>query len=112
MAEEYFELADTASLLLLPLFAQPKRRDDPEDIAATIRTDEEHEECVGVLILEGIERPLSSSRVFRRWERIRTAVSDAVANSRQYDGLWLMPVWRALVHTPTCTEGTLNVRLC
>jgi multidrug efflux pump subunit AcrA (membrane-fusion protein) len=96
LVERYFEASNTNGIMFLPIFGEPKRRDDPEDLAATIRPDEDGKECVGVLVLEGIEAHLDTDRALRRWERVRIAISNVIANSRRHDGLWLMPVWRAL----------------
>jgi multidrug resistance efflux pump len=96
MFEKYFEHANTGAIILIPLFGDRRRREDPEDMAAIIQPTGSHHECVGVLIVEGVGGPLDATRVFRRWERVCLAVSQAVANSRQYDGLWLMPLWRTL----------------
>lgn len=96
LAEKYFEGSNSVAIALLPIFAQPKRREDPEDIATTIQTSDEAKRCIGVLILEGVERPLELDRILRRWGRVESAISHNVNNSRQHDGLFLMPVWRSL----------------
>jgi multidrug efflux pump subunit AcrA (membrane-fusion protein) len=96
MGEKYMEVANAVGIAMLPVFSAPKHRDDPEDLAATIQTTEDRKQCVGVLILEGIERPLDIDRSIRRWHRIGQSVSNVIANSRQHDGLFLMPVWRSL----------------
>ena len=96
MLDRYFEASHALSIALLPLFGEPKRRDDPEDIAATIRSDDERRECVGVLILEGLQAPLAQETILRRWERVETSVSNSIANARKHDSLFLMPVWRTL----------------
>ena len=97
MVEKYFEVSNSVGIAMLPVFAEPARRkDDPEDLAATIQTDDDRKECIGVLVLEGIEQPLDFDRAKRRWDRVQGPVSSIVANSRHYDGLFLMPVWRAL----------------
>jgi len=44
--ERYFELSDTMSMALLPILADRTQREDPEDIAATIRSSEANQECV------------------------------------------------------------------
>lgn len=49
-----------------------------------------------MLILEGIEGPLQTDRIRRRWGRVGPSVSNAVRNAREHDGLFLMPAWRTL----------------
>ena len=95
MIEKYFEVAHSVGIVLLPIFASSLRRDDPEDIAGTIQGDEERKKCIAVLIIEGIESTLDTDRIMRRWSRIESPISNAVANSRAHDGLFLMPVWRS-----------------
>lgn len=93
---KYFEVANAISVALIPLFAESKRRDDPEDIAATIQTDEQRLECIGVLIIEGLDTPLERETIQRRWARVKTSVSNSISNARRMDGLFLMPLWRKL----------------
>jgi multidrug efflux pump subunit AcrA (membrane-fusion protein) len=105
LLERYFEVAHSVGIVLLPIFAEPPRRDDPEDIAKTIQSDEERKKCIGVLILEGIEKTLDVDQILRRWSRIETPISNAVSNSRTHDGLFLMPVWRLLGHFADLYRG-------
>ena len=96
LLEKYFEAAHSVGIILFPIFVEPPRRDDPEDIAKTIQNDEERKQCIGVLIFEGIEKTLDAEQIERRWSRIEVQVSNAVSNARTHDGLFLMPVWRSL----------------
>lgn len=94
--DRHLDATDCLSLAVLPVFSESKRRDDPEDIAATIQSDQQRLECVAVLILEGMKSPLHRSRIERRWARIETPVSSAIGNARKFDSLFLMPLWRTL----------------
>ena len=94
--DRYIEVAHTLSIGLIPLYAEGKRRDDPNDIAATIQSTEERKKCIGVLIVEGIEAPLDQASIMRGWGQVRDSVSNSINNARTYDGLFLMPVWRGL----------------
>ena len=96
LVDRYFESANSVSVCVIPLYAEGKRRDDPEDIAATIQSDDQRRECIGVLVVERMDEPLQKARVIRRWSRVEKSISDSINNARTYDSLFLMPVWRKL----------------
>ena len=45
LVQSYFDAANTQAVAMIPIMAEPKRRDDPEDIAATIRSTDERKKC-------------------------------------------------------------------
>lgn len=94
--DQYFEASNAVSLCAIPIFAEDKRRDDPEDIAATIQSDEQRKKCVAVLMIERMDEPLEKARIIRRWNRVEAPVSNSVNNAKVYESIFLMPLWRAM----------------
>ena len=96
IVNQYFDASNSVSVAVLPVFAEKKRRDDPNNIAETIQSDEQRLECVGAIVLEGLDRQLDQKRINRRWDRIKDPVSASIANVKKHDSVFLMPVWKRL----------------
>ena len=96
MVNQYFDASNAVSVAVLPVFAEKKRRDDPNNIAETIQSDEQRLECVGAIVLEGLDSQLDPKKINRRWQRIEQPVSASIANVKKHDSVFLMPVWKRL----------------
>jgi hypothetical protein len=95
--DSYLEAASTKSIALLPISRSPNPSDDPEDLAQLIRpADTMRGACLGLIILEAFDSELERGSMERYWECVERSVTSAVANSRQYHSLFLLPLWRAL----------------
>jgi hypothetical protein len=105
LMDKYLESSNGVSVAFLPVFGEQKRRDDPEDIAATIKPEELRKEPIGVLVLESFEQPLDAARIRRRWARIAKPVCQSIDNARRFESILLMPVWRTLGHAADWYRG-------
>jgi len=87
---EYADQSHTKAMGILPLW-RPENEADSQD-----ESDVPSSEPMGALIIEQINHSHVSEGLRQRVEMVRNHGAVAMANSLQYDGLFLMPVWRAI----------------
>lgn len=107
--EQYYDATDAQSIALIPLLKRDTRVKDPENLAGIIRDKDGAEgKVVGVLIVEGLREPITSDDLGENWHLIESPVTNALANSRQHNSLFLMPVWRELGRFTDVFRGHLR----
>jgi multidrug efflux pump subunit AcrA (membrane-fusion protein) len=89
--EAYVDESHTKSMAILPL-------KEPREEEAKFTSEEEHEpaEVIGALIVEQMVDSRTPDGFLQRVEVVRTHSSTALTNALDYEGLFLMPVWRFL----------------
>lgn len=86
----YADESHTKAMGILPLW-RPENEAENED-----ESDIPRSEPIGALIIEQINHSHVSDGLRQRVEMVRDHGGVALANSMQYDGLFLMPLWRAI----------------
>jgi multidrug efflux pump subunit AcrA (membrane-fusion protein) len=96
--EEYVDESYTKSLVVLPL-RKPKSADETARAAAAGEVERDQHragEVIGALIIEQIESELPRAIIAPRMDLVYEHSARALANSMDFNNLFLMPVWRAL----------------
>ncbi|QDV71641.1 HlyD family secretion protein [Rosistilla carotiformis] len=102
----YYEATDAQSVAFVPLIQKREPSNDPNDLAAIVRDrDANLGDVVGVLAIEGLQRPLCRDEILPMWQAIELPVVNAVANARRHNSLFLMPVWKELGHFTNLFRG-------
>ncbi len=84
--EEYLDEAHSKTVAVLPLKRQPDDQNDEQAVGETI----------GAVIVEQIEDARLRDGMLQRVEVVNDHASAAMANSLQYNSLFLMPLWRSI----------------
>lgn len=84
--EEYLDEAHSKTVAVLPLKRQPEDQNDEQAVGETI----------GAVIVEQIEDARLRDGMLQRVEVVNDHASAAMANSLQYNSLFLMPLWRSI----------------
>lgn len=87
---EYADESHTKAMGILPLW-KPENDAEQED-----ESDIPRSEPIGALIIEQINHSHVTDGLRQRVDMVRNHGAVALANSMQYDGLFLMPLWRAI----------------
>jgi hypothetical protein len=89
--DAYVDESHTKAMAILPLT-------EPRDEEAKFVSEEEREPpvVIGALIVEQMVDSRTPDGFLQRVDVVRTHSSTALTNSLEYEGLFLMPVWRAL----------------
>jgi hypothetical protein len=99
--EDYVDQSYGRNIAVLPL-REPERKlgtDHETGAAGEIDRDNAHRgEVIGALIVEQIESDIPPEIFHARCDLVYEHGTRALANSRAYTNLFLMPVWRALGH--------------
>ena len=97
--EDYVDQSYGRNIAVLPL-REPERRlglDNASGAAGEIDRDNAHRgELIGALIVEQIESNIPDDIFRARCDLVYEHGTRAIANSRTYSSLFLMPLWRAL----------------
>ncbi|WP_417748679.1 biotin/lipoyl-binding protein [Rosistilla oblonga] len=102
----YYEATDAQSVAFIPLIQKREPSNDPNDLAAIVRDrDASPGDVVGVLAIEGLQRPLCRDEILPMWQAVELPVVNAVANARRHNSLFLMPVWKELGHFTNLFRG-------
>ena len=91
--DAYVDESHTKAIAILPLT-------EPRDEEAKFVSEEEREPpvVIGALIVEQMVDSRTPDGFLQRVDVVRTHSSTALTNALEYEGLFLMPVWRALGH--------------
>jgi multidrug efflux pump subunit AcrA (membrane-fusion protein) len=89
--DAYVDESHTKALAVLPL-AEP--RDEEEQIVE--RADRSPRRVIGALIVEQMVDSRTPEGFLQRVEVVRTHSATALTNALEYEGLFLMPLWRTL----------------
>ncbi len=84
--EEYLDEAHSKTVAVLPLKRKPEDENDELAVGETI----------GAVIIEQIEDARIRDGMLQRVEVVNDHASTAMANSLQYNNLFLMPLWRGI----------------
>lgn len=84
--EEYLDEAHSKTVAVLPLKRKPEDENDEQAVGETI----------GAVIVEQIEDARLQDGMLQRVEVVNDHASAAMANSLQYNSLFLMPLWRSI----------------
>ena len=98
--DEYVDESYTRMMAVLPLKRPETKADaarDPSEVDPN--ETKKREEYIGVLIIEQIETNLPRSIVDPRVDLVYEHCCRAVANSQEFNNLFLMPVWRTIGRT-------------
>ena len=87
---DYADQSHTKAMGILPLW-RPENEAEEES-----ESDVPRSEPIGALIIEQINHSHVSDALRHRVEMVRSHGSVALANSLKFDGLFLMPLWRAI----------------
>jgi biotin carboxyl carrier protein len=89
--DAYVDESHTKAIAILPL-------KEPRDEEARFATDEEHDPArvIGALIVEQMVDSRTPEGFLQRVEVVRTHSATALTNALEYEGLFLMPLWRFL----------------
>ncbi len=87
---EYADESHTKAMGILPLWKKENEAEKEND------SDIPTSEPIGAIIIEQINQSHVSDQLRQRVEMVRNHGSVALGNSLQYDGLFLMPLWRAI----------------
>jgi multidrug efflux pump subunit AcrA (membrane-fusion protein) len=89
--DAYVDESHTKAMAILPLT-------EPRDEEAKLASEEEREPpvVIGALIVEQMVDSRTPDGFLQRVEVVRTHSSTALTNALEYEGLFLMPLWRAL----------------
>ena len=89
--DAYVDESHTKAIAILPLF-------EPRDEEAKFAEDEEPEPArvIGALIVEQMVDSRTPDGFLQRVEVVRTHSATALTNALEFEGLFLMPVWRLL----------------
>ncbi|HEX2476542.1 MAG TPA: GAF domain-containing protein, partial [Lacipirellulaceae bacterium] len=89
--DAYVDESHTKSIAILPL-------KEPRDEEARFASDEEHDpaQVIGALIVEQMVDSRTPDGFLQRVEVVRTHSATALTNALEYEGLFLMPLWRFL----------------
>ncbi len=87
--EEYLDEAHSKTVAVLPLKRKPEDENDEQAVGETI----------GAVIVEQIEDARLRDGMLQRVEVVNDHASTALANSLQYNNLFLMPLWRSIGKT-------------
>jgi multidrug efflux pump subunit AcrA (membrane-fusion protein) len=89
--DAYVDESHTKAIAILPL-------KEPRDEEARFASDEEHDPArvIGALIVEQMVDSRTPEGFLQRVEVVRTHSATALTNALEYEGLFLMPLWRFL----------------
>jgi len=89
--DTYVDESHTKAIAILPLF-------EPRDAEARFTEDEEVDPArvIGALIVEQMVDSRTPDGFLQRVEVVRTHSATALTNALEYEGLFLMPLWRLL----------------
>lgn len=98
--EAYVDESHTKAMAILPLM-------QPRDEEARFAEDHEPEPArvIGALIVEQMVESRTPEGFLQRVEVVRTHSATALANALEYEGLFLMPLWRTLGKTTRLFRG-------
>lgn len=102
--EEYVDHSYTKSLCVLPL-RKPKGLDAGTTNVTGGDGGEKPGEIIGVLIVEQIESEIPREVLDPRLDLVFEHSARALANSIEFNTLFLMPVWRAIGHSKVMVEA-------
>jgi multidrug efflux pump subunit AcrA (membrane-fusion protein) len=98
--DAYVDESHTKAIAILPLT-------EPRDEEAKFVSEEEREPpvVIGALIVEQMVDSRTPDGFLQRVDVVRTHSSTALTNALEYEGLFLMPVWRALGNSTRYFRG-------
>ncbi len=98
--DAYVDESNTKAIAILPLF-------EPRDAEARFTEEEEVDPArvIGALIVEQMVDSRTPDGFLQRVDVVRTHSATALVNALEYEGLFLMPVWRALGKTTRLFRG-------
>jgi multidrug efflux pump subunit AcrA (membrane-fusion protein) len=98
--DAYVDESHTKAIAILPL-------KEPRDEEAKFASDEEHDPArvIGALVVEQMVDSRTPEGFLQRVEVVRTHSAMALTNALEYEGLFLMPVWRFLGRSTRLFRG-------
>lgn len=94
--EAYLDIAHSKAVAVVPLVHGPKTSDDQTDLAKARQAAQVKKKLLGALIIEQLTDQRIPEERTRRIELVAQHGASALANSLEHNGLFLMPLWKAL----------------
>ena len=94
--ETYLDLSHSKAVAIVPLVHGAKMADDQTDLTKARQANQVKKKLLGALIIEQLSDQRIPQEKTQRIELVAQHGSTAIANSLEHNGLFLMPVWKAL----------------
>ncbi|MBL8888455.1 MAG: HlyD family efflux transporter periplasmic adaptor subunit [Planctomycetaceae bacterium] len=94
--ESYLDLAHSKAVAIVPLVHGAKTSDDQTDLTKARQAAQVKKKLLGALIIEQLTDQRIPEEKTRRIELVAQHGASALANSLEHNGLFLMPLWKAL----------------